>query len=460
MRLMQEWRTVGDLAKVRNRAKLTFAKPVLRIAMITMVHPFRGILFIPALLVLCLPVPGQEEGPLPEPGLPGRPGEAVPSSAEEGAPGAEPEGSRVPVPDAGEKPGKAVAIEAEVSDERDLARARARDAKADAGVETARDRATRPRDVETTVRLQIYLDQKHFGPGFIDGQPGKFTTKAVHSYNRSVGRMPDDWAALISEATRALGETYAIAIVPDFATAWVNPKLPRDYSRQARETRMAYRSHLEFMAERYHTSETFLIELNGTREANGIKPRSALKVPNVAPFLIENLAEGRTHREDLALSARTVVIDTRGRNLFIYEKGTAPVVPGAAVVVAEKNEDFEPQKLIAMFPITPGRVQHTHRGEWAVANCFELPSWYYDKQLLETGVRSKDRSKVLQIPPGPNVPVGILWSGLTKSGIGIHGTASPRTIGRSLSAGCIRLANWDAARFPTLVRPGAKVVLR
>ncbi|MBT44705.1 MAG: hypothetical protein CL922_04630 [Deltaproteobacteria bacterium] len=54
----------------------------------------------------------------------------------------------------------------------------------------------------------------------------------------------------------------------------------------------------------------------------------------------------------------------------------------------------------------------------------------------------------------------MLWSGLTKSGIGIHGTASPRTIGRSLSAGCIRLANWDAARFPTLVRPGAKVVIR
>jgi lipoprotein-anchoring transpeptidase ErfK/SrfK len=229
---------------------------------------------------------------------------------------------------------------------------------------------------------------------------------------------------------------------------------------QAKEKRMAYRSYLEFMAERYHTSESFLIELNGTKKSNSAKPRSALKVPNVEPFLIEKLAAGRTYRKDESLSARTVVIDTKGRTLFIYERGEAPRVPGAAVVVSEKNEHFEPKKLIAMFPITPGKVQYIHRGEWAIANCFELPSWRYDKQLLQTGVRSKDKSKVLQIPPGPNVPVGVLWSGLTKSGIGIHGTASPRTIGRSLSAGCIRLTNWDAARFPEIIRPGAKVVIR
>jgi lipoprotein-anchoring transpeptidase ErfK/SrfK len=282
------------------------------------------------------------------------------------------------------------------------------------------------------VRLQIFLDEKRFGPGFIDGKPGQFTTKAVHAYNRSVGRIPDDWTALMEEVEKNLGETYALAIVPDIATQWVNPSLPTSYSAQAKQKRMSYRSYLEFMAERYHTSETFLAELNGSAVANGLKPRSAIQVPNIAPFLIEELAEGRTHKAEDILSTRTVVIDTKGRNLFIYERGEAPAVPGAAVVVSEKDEDFEPQRLIAMFPITPGKVQFIHHGQWAIANCFELPSWRYDKQLLETGRRSKDPNQVLQIPPGPNLPVGILWSGLTKAGIGIHGTASPRTIGRSL----------------------------
>jgi len=398
--------------------------------------PCWQLLAVPLLLLgaLALPLQGEERAPapnLPDPQL------------DKSSPDAEEVSSRIEE----KAPGKAViVVEAEAVDEKDLAAARAR--------------VERANVVAPNVRLQIYLDEKRFGPGFIDGKPGKFTTKAVHSYNRSMGRQPDDWEALRKEADRMLGQTYAIAIVPDSASEWVNPALPLEYAEQAEEERMSYRSYLEFMAERYHTSESFLVTLNGVAVANGIAPRKALKVPNVSPFLIESLKEGRSHGEDLSLSARTVVIDTIGRTLFIYEAGSSPVAPGAAVVVAEKNEKFKPQKLIAMFPITPGKLEQTHHGEWAIANCLELPSWYYDKQLLDTGVRSKDRSKVLQIPPGPNLPVGILWSGLTKSGIGIHGTASPRTIGRSLSAGCIRLANWDAMRFPTMIRPGAKVIVR
>jgi lipoprotein-anchoring transpeptidase ErfK/SrfK len=394
------------------------------------------LLAAPALLLAALASPLQGEEISPAPDLPAL-------QSDQSSPDAEELSSRIEV----KAPGKAViVVEAEAVDEKDLAAARAR--------------VERANDVAPNVRLQIYLDEKRFGPGFIDGKPGKFTTNAVHSYNRSMGRRPDDWEALRKEADQMLGQTYAIAIVPDSASEWVNPELPLEYAEQAEEERMSYRSYLEFMAERYHTSESFLVTLNGVAVANGVAPRKALKVPNVSPFLIESLKEGRSHGKDLNLSARTVVIDTIGRTLFIYEAGSSPVAPGAAVVVAEKNENFKPQKLIAMFPITPGKLEQTHHGEWAIANCLELPSWYYDKQLLDTGIRSKDRTKVLQIPPGPNLPVGILWSGLTKSGIGIHGTASPRTIGRSLSAGCIRLANWDAMRFPTMIRPGAKVVVR
>jgi lipoprotein-anchoring transpeptidase ErfK/SrfK len=394
------------------------------------------LLAAPALLLAALASPLQGEEISPAPDLPAL-------QSDQSSPDAEELSSRIEV----KAPGKAViVVEAEAVDEKDLAAARAR--------------VERANVVAPNVRLQIYLDEKRFGPGFIDGKPGKFTTNAVHSYNRSMGRRPDDWEALRKEADQMLGQTYAIAIVPDSASEWVNPELPLEYAEQAEEERMSYRSYLEFMAERYHTSESFLVTLNGVAVANGVAPRKALKVPNVSPFLIESLKEGRSHGKDLNLSARTVVIDTIGRTLFIYEAGSSPVAPGAAVVVAEKNENFKPQKLIAMFPITPGKLEQTHHGEWAIANCLELPSWYYDKQLLDTGIRSKDRTKVLQIPPGPNLPVGILWSGLTKSGIGIHGTASPRTIGRSLSAGCIRLANWDAMRFPTMIRPGAKVVVR
>jgi lipoprotein-anchoring transpeptidase ErfK/SrfK len=85
------------------------------------------------------------------------------------------------------------------------------------------------------------------------------------------------------------------------------------------------------------------------------------------------------------------------------------------------------------------------------------PTFRYDKQFLEEGIRGKE---AFQLPPGPNSPIGIIWNGISKSGIGLHGTASPKTIGRSQSAGCVRFANWDAIRLPSLVRPGAKVIVR
>src|SRR6266567_7876486 len=40
-------------------------------------------------------------------------------------------------------------------------------------------------DVETSTRLQIFLDNNDFGPGKIDGQMGEFFRKALISYKHS-----------------------------------------------------------------------------------------------------------------------------------------------------------------------------------------------------------------------------------------------------------------------------------
>ena len=135
----------------------------------------------------------------------------------------------------------------------------------------------------------------------------------------------------------------------------------------------------------------------------------------------------------------------------------------ALVVEEEETISTKPvlvkpnRALVASFPITPGKPQFIHYGVWKLNNSVELPVWRYDQSLLDTGKRS---SNALNIPPGPNSPVGIIWNGLSKPGIGLHGTADPETIGRARSAGCIRLANWDAIRIPTLIRPGATVEIR
>jgi lipoprotein-anchoring transpeptidase ErfK/SrfK len=69
------------------------------------------------------------------------------------------------------------------------------------------------------------------------------------------------------------------------------------------------------------------------------------------------------------------------------------------------------------------------------------------------------------IPGGdPHNPLGSRWIGFDARGTdgriyGIHGTNQPESIGKSVSAGCIRLKNKDVERLFDLVPSGAEVVI-
>lgn len=306
---------------------------------------------------------------------------------------------------------------------------------------------------EDAVRLQIFLDQAHFGPGVIDGMPGRFTVLAVNAWNEVHGHPANDLTAVMAEARKTVTSPFALAIVPDIAVKWVNSSLSYKRSQQANAKRMSYRSYGEFMSERYHTDVQFLIELNSQNQVYGLRPGGSLIVPNVKPFLIENLNGSRYDSIEL-LDSRHMVIDTKVNQARIYE------ATPTALVVGDPDGPVKVQAnraLVASFPITPGKPQFIKYGLWEMRNAVQLPVWRYDQTLLDTGKRSNN---ALNIPPGPNSPVGVIWMGLSVSGIGVHGTSSPETIGRSRSAGCIRMANWDAMRLPDFIRPGASVEIR
>jgi lipoprotein-anchoring transpeptidase ErfK/SrfK len=317
---------------------------------------------------------------------------------------------------------------------------------------------------EDAVRLQIFLDQSNFGPGVIDGKPGRFTVLAVDAWNEVNGHPAGDLGPVMVATRKEVPNAFATAVVPEIATKWVDSGLSHNRAAQAKAKRMSYRSIAEFMAERYHTDVDFILQLNGSKNTWGVKTGGTLIVPNVEPFRIEAIT-GIRYEADPAMSERHAVVDTKMNQVRIFE--AAP----AALLVEEEEETIadrpvlvkprvpvKPNRaLVASFPITPGKPQFIHYGVWKLNNSVELPVWRYDQSLLDTGKRS---SNALNIPPGPNSPVGIIWNGLSRPGIGLHGTSDPETIGRARSAGCIRLANWDAIRIPTLIRPGATVEVR
>jgi lipoprotein-anchoring transpeptidase ErfK/SrfK len=306
---------------------------------------------------------------------------------------------------------------------------------------------------DDATRLQIFLDQSNFGPGVIDGKVGLFSELAVKSWNEVNGHSLDDWIEVTTVACKAIPNPYALALVPEIVTEWVNPELSIKRDKQAKSKRMAYRSVAEFMSERYHTDIPTLITLNPGVNIYGLKTKDSITVPNVTPFLVEELTD-RAWKELEDLSERYVVVDTKMNQVRIFAAAPRPTIitdPNAAIIPSANTA------LLASFPITPGKPQFIRFGSWKLQTMVALPWWRYDQQLLDTGKRSEN---ALMIPPGPNSPVGIIWCGTTRAGIGMHGTSDPETIGRSRSSGCIRLCNWDAIRLPILIRPGATVEIR
>ena len=110
------------------------------------------------------------------------------------------------------------------------------------------------------------------------------------------------------------------------------------------------------------------------------------------------------------------------------------------------------------YPITPGsKSLPAPVGEWFVKGFSWMPTFRWDEAMLQHDERSKD---FVNLPPGPNNPVGILWMELSHKGSGIHGTEVPETIGRTTSHGCIRLSNWNALDLGKKVLPGVHVHIR
>ena len=287
---------------------------------------------------------------------------------------------------------------------------------------------------DVTTQLQIFLDQQLFGPGAIDGRPGEFVGKALKRYQRSRG-LPDTGVLDANIPLESVFPVYTFYTVKaeDFKFVGSLPGKPQE---QAKLKKLLYPEISEFIAERYHVTPTFLANLNPTANLGRLKAGDSVRVPNVEPFVIESLPQ----------------------------QGLLPEVPeylGRVIKIHRGNkmlEVWEGEKLLAAVPITPGvkggGARETPAGKWKILGIATQPTFRWDKGVLDHGKRS-DTSYML--PPGPRNPVGVLWIGLNKPGIGIHGTSSAWTIGRAASHGCMRVGNWDVVRLSKLITKGMVV---
>lgn len=101
--------------------------------------------------------------------------------------------------------------------------------------------------------------------------------------------------------------------------------------------------------------------------------------------------------------------------------------------------------VVRIFPVAVGAASSpSPTGTYELVERLPNPTWYHPGKV---------------VPPGKDNPLGTRWLGLSRKGYGIHGTNRPRSIGRPVSHGCIRMRNSDVEQLYSLVALGDTVEL-
>lgn len=335
-------------------------------------------------------------------------------------------------------------------------------------------------------RVQIFLDRAGFRPGKIDGLGGEFTQKAADRYCDATG-VPRGTILNVS----SVPVPYREYVVSEDDAKWVGA-VSSQPSQQAKLKSLKYGTLWEAVAERFHCDQKFLVELNpGVAEpAVG----SVLRVPDVQEFLLSDVKalekERATKSSPPKVAATLPPPPPPALPLPASYDLSKPIQPSPienvppasptptpppsptptpvpapepkrAIVLLRSErliELYEDGRIVACFPCTPGSAKiPVPLGKWKITSNILLPHFRWDKSVLESGVRSEN---AFMLPPGPNSPVGVVWMGINRPSIGMHGTNTPDRIGRNESSGCIRLANWDAFTLCQLVKAGTPVEVR
>ena len=152
-----------------------------------------------------------------------------------------------------------------------------------------------------------------------------------------------------------------------------------------------------------------------------------------------------------------VVLLTVGRTIVIDNRHIVPTAGAGADVVINV-----PQRMLfyrggAAFPVAVGQpTWRTPLGASTVVSRERDPVWDVPASIAEEA-RRKGPTLPKSVPPGPENPLGRYWLGLSRGGVGMHGTNAPSSIYRAVTHGCIRLHPDDIAWLFPRIALGAAV---
>ncbi|HQF30302.1 MAG TPA: L,D-transpeptidase [Hyphomicrobiales bacterium] len=135
----------------------------------------------------------------------------------------------------------------------------------------------------------------------------------------------------------------------------------------------------------------------------------------------------------------TIVISTKDRYLYY-------VLPGSRAI---------------RYGIGVGRAGFEWSGRANVGSKQEWPKWFPPKEMIARDPRAAPYANGME--GGPENPLGAralyLYEGGKDTLYRIHGTNAPKSIGKAVSSGCIRMLNEDVADLYERVDVGTPVIV-
>ena len=298
----------------------------------------------------------------------------------------------------------------------------------------------------TGLAVQVALDRAGFSSGVIDGRIGANTKRALDAYRSHAWERPD---------ARRPNRSAAIEITTEDTAGPFAETHPEGSDGAVRSCRRSsYRSVVETLAERFHTTPEVLKALNSAAQRSWLD--ETIQVPNVEPLVTADDAgderrartrPNRERREPVDSRARTQARRGRPRDVVVSRVSeTSSSVTRHGTLMGDRVlcPGHDRQRASTRCRSASGRstASSTTRRSATTRSCSGTP-------IRRTPRRRSRRAERTR---------GLVWIDISKEHYGLHGSPEPSQIGRTESHGCVRLTNWDAVRVARLVEAGHEVL--
>ena len=271
--------------------------------------------------------------------------------------------------------------------------------------------------------LQAALRDRKLYPGTIDGVLGPKSVKAVRVFQRRKGLVVDGIPGPLTRAALGVYGRYRLG---------TRMLVLGDFGWDVAETQFLLRQR-GFRPGRIdgRFGDSTRRAVRRFQRARGLGIDGVVGAATLASLDgTAGTRRGLTHRQNKRARKleRLVVVRSDAHRLYFYRVG----MPVRVFAVA-----------------TGGTRTPTPRGTFRVVYMARHPWWYPPA--------SGWAQHLQPIPPGRGNPLGTRWMGISVKGVGIHGTPDARSVGYSISHGCVRMAIRDAEWLYRHVRVGTRV---